>query len=317
MPTRGTVYAALAANLTIAVVKGVAGVLSGSSVMLAETAHSIADSANQGFLRISLSLADRKPDREHPFGHGKERFLWAFLAAILIFLSGAVFSIGRGLWGLLGGAGGEGGFVLNYAVLGFSAVAEGASLLRAYRQVRREAGERGQPLREFLGQSRDPTTKTVLFEDSTAVVGVLVAFAGVGLHQATGEKAFDAAASIAVGMLLAFVAFVLARDSRALLLGVAARPDELKAIERAIRAHRDVKELVDLRTMYLSPGSLLVAAKLDFAEDIDADRLEEATAELESELTRAVPEVEAVFIDARRRGAGGKSAEPARTRPPT
>lgn len=174
----------------------------------------------------------------------------------------------------------------------------------------------------------------MLFEDSAAVVGVLLAFAGVGLHQATGQKAYDAAASIAVGLLLAVIAFVLARDSRALLLGVAARPEELEAI--VIRAHRDVKELLDLRTMYLSPGSLLVAARLDFVEEIDADRVEEATAEIEAELSRAVPEVDVVFIDARRRGAGehprrfrrrkseaqadqtsgGKEAEPARSRPP-
>ena len=269
--------------------------------MLAEAAHSVADTVNQLLLRVSLSLGERRPDREHPFGHGKDRFLWAFLAAVFIFVSGAVFSIGRGVYGLVSGGGEGGSFGLNYAVLA-AFVAEGISLVRAYRQVRSEADEKGLPLRRFIARSSDPTTKTVLYEDSAAVVGLVIAFAGVGLHQATGSSAPDAAASIAVGLLLAYVAVRIARDSRAMLLGLGASPEDVSSLERVIRAQPEVKELIDLRTMYLGPRLLLVAVRLDFVDDIDASRVEQLSNELEAELRESVPEVGEVFLDATPRG---------------
>src|SRR4051812_10828084 len=304
--TRKTVYVALAANASIAVCKGVVGAIGGSNAMLAEAAHSVADTVNQLFLLVSLPLADRRPDPEHPFGHGKDRFFWAFLAAVFIFVSGSLFSIGRGVFALLAGGGEEGGgFVLAYAVLAFSFLAEGASLVRAYRQIRDEASERGRPLRQFIRKTSDPTSRTVLFEDSAAVVGLLFAFAGVALHQVTGNAAFDSAASVAVGLLLGYIAVRVALDNRTLLLGLGAPSDEVEALARTIRAHPDVEELVDLRTMYIGPRSLLVAARVDFVSGIDADRVEEVSTKLEGELCHALPDVSEVFLDATRRRRSG------------
>ena len=216
---RRTVLVALAANASIAVAKLVAGLISASSAMLAESAHSVADTMNQVFLLASLKLGEREADAEHPFGYGKERFFWSFLAAVGIFVAGAGFSLYEGLQRIFGATSEEGSYGVAYAVLAFALVAEGTSLVRAWRQTRGEARARRQTYLGFVRASRDPTTKTVLFEGSAAVVGVLLAFAGVGLREVTGDAAPDAAASIAVGLLLAYVAVRIGRDSRRLLLG--------------------------------------------------------------------------------------------------
>ncbi len=295
--TRITVYAALAANLAVAAAKAVAGLVTGSSAMLAEAAHSLADCANQGLLRVSLSLAEREPDREHPFGHGHERYFWALLAAIFVFLAGAVFSCARGAYGLVAGRGGEGSFLVNYVVLAVAVVAEGASLGRATQQMLGASRDARKPLRQYIRESRDPTTKTVLLEDLAGVAGILLAFAGVGLHQLTGASRFDAAASVLIGLLLGWVAVTIGRDARHLLLGAAARPEELRAIEEAIRSHPAVDELVELRTMALHPAALLVAARVSFDGALGGDELEEVSGEIDDALQRAVPEVSEVFLD--------------------
>src|SRR4051794_39846764 len=193
--SRKTVLVALAANIAIAIAKLAAGLISGSAAMLAEGAHSVADTANQLFLLASLSFSKRKPDVEHPFGYGKERFLWSFMAAIFIFVSGAVFSIYEGVSRLLEDSG-ETSYTAAYVVLALGIVLEGSSLLRAVRQTQRDAEDSEREVRRYVRTSRDPTTKTVLFEDSAAVVGLLLAATGLALAQLTGEHAFDAAASI-------------------------------------------------------------------------------------------------------------------------
>src|SRR4030095_10414255 len=174
--------------------------------MLAEAAHSFADTMNQVFLLVSLSLGDREPDEDHPFGYGKERFFWALLAAVFIFVSGALFSLWQGVHGLLSGETVEGGYLLTYAVLVFALVAEGTSWWRGAHQGRSEAGGAAPPAEKpsgvYVQQSKDPTVKTVLFEDSAAVAGLLLALVGVGLHQLTGMAFFDAGASILIGVLL-------------------------------------------------------------------------------------------------------------------
>src|ERR687883_1515355 len=207
--SRKTVLVAVAANATIATVKGVAGTLSGSSALLAEAAHSVADTTNQLLLFVSIGLGEREPDEEHPFGYGKERFFWTLLAAVLIFLAGAVFSIGEGLLRLLRPPTKEESFVLAYATIAFAAVAEGISFARAIRQTRAEAREAGVPLVKYVRQSKDPTVKAVLSEDATDLVGLTFAAAGVGLEALTGRPAWDAGAAILVGALLVLVAFQL------------------------------------------------------------------------------------------------------------
>src|SRR5690348_13066666 len=185
--SRKTVLIALAANALIGIAKLAAGLLTGSAAMLAEAAHSVADTTNQLLLLASLRLSERKPDAQHPFGYGKERFFWSFMAAIFIFVSGALFSIYEGVSRMLSGEASEGSVGIAFAVLALALVLEGASLIRAGRQTRGEAREAQRPFARHIRVSRDPTTKTVVFEDSAAVIGVLLAAAGVGLTVITGS----------------------------------------------------------------------------------------------------------------------------------
>lgn len=294
--TKRTVWYAFFANLAIAVAKGIGGALSGSSAMLAEAAHSLADTTNQVFLRISLSRADRGSDEQHPFGYGQERFFWAFLAAVFIFVAGSLFSIFEGVERLTKPPE-ESAIGIPLAVLAVAFAAEGISWLRAVRQTRAEARERSMPFMRFIRESRDPTAKTVVFEDSAALVGVLLAAAGITLDHVTGAHVFDASASIGIGILLAAVAVTLGRDVKGLLLGEAALPEERERMCKALGSHDGVDEVLELRTMALGPNALLVAARLDLADGLDSDRVEALAAELERDLREAVPEVAEVFID--------------------
>ncbi len=296
-----TVYLALAANAGIGVAKLAGGLVSGSSAMLAEAAHSVADTTNQLLLLASLNLAEREPDAEHPFGYGKERFFWSFLAAVFIFVSGAAFSIFEGIHRMLEGGGAEGGSGIAFAVLALAVVLEGSSLLRAARQTRGEAERRQRSFARHIRVSRDPTTKTVVFEDSAAVAGVLLAAAGLGLTQLTGDAVYDGAASVLIGVLLAVVAFTLGRDSKGLLIGEGALPEEREALERVFREHPQVDSLEELLTMALGPGSLLVAARFDIAGGLDSDAVETLADELDRQLHEAVPDVGEVFLDPTRR----------------
>jgi cation diffusion facilitator family transporter len=297
VPERKTVLIALAANAAITVVKAIAGILSGSAAMLAEAAHSVADTTNQGLLLTSIHLGEREPDAEHPFGHGKERFFWSFLAAVIVFLAGAVFAIGQGVLELVRGSS-ERNFALVYGTLAFALVAETTSLVRAVRQTRREARERGKGWLRFVGESTEPTSKMVLGEDSVAVLGVLVAAFGVGMHQLTGNSAWDAAAALTVGALLVYVAFTLGRNFRDLLIGAGARPEDLRNICEVLESHEGVDEVLDVRTMYIGPRSLLVAARVDLADEgLDSAGVEQLASELDERLRAEVADVDEVFLD--------------------
>jgi cation diffusion facilitator family transporter len=253
---------------------------------------------NQHFLLYSLALGEREADAEHPFGYGKERFFWSFLAAVGIFVAGAGFSLYEGLSRVFGPAQESGSFGIAYGVLAFAFVAEGLSLARAWRHTRREAGERRQSHVDYVRASRDPTTKTVLFEDSAAVVGVVLALLGIALHQATGNQAYDGLASIAIAVLLAGVAVGLGRDTRALLIGEAATPEERQAIMEVLESHPAVDRVIELLTMALAPDRLLVAARVDLADGLDASDIERASSEIDRQLRERVPTVWQVFLDA-------------------
>jgi cation diffusion facilitator family transporter len=297
--SRKTIFAALGANLAIAIAKLAAGLLGHSAAMLAEAAHSFADSMNQVFLLVSLSLGDRRPDEEHPFGYGKERFFWALLAAVFIFVSGAVFSLFEGVRTILGGSlGQETAFVITYAVLGFSLLAEGFSLWRAVVQVRGEARGAGKPVAEYLRQSNDPTVRTVLFEDSAAVTGVVLALIGITLHNLTGERFWEGAASIAIGILLVIVAYTLGSFTKHLLIGEGARPEQRERLREVIERHPEVEEVLELLTMYLGPTDMLVAVRLDLRDDLTAREVEELSNRIDRELREADPDVAQVFLDA-------------------
>src|SRR4051794_27110370 len=200
--TRTTVLVALAANAVIFVAKLAGGLVSGSTALLGEAAHPLAAPVNQGFLLGSIALAARPPSRAHPFGHGQQRYLWTFLAAVCMFVAGATFAIGYGIAQLVGGTESAGGFGVAWVTLGIGVLAEGSSWLRALRQTRREARAARLSTREHVRQSRDPSSKMVLFEDSAALLGLGIAAVGIGLEQITGNAAWDPIASIAIGVLL-------------------------------------------------------------------------------------------------------------------
>jgi cation diffusion facilitator family transporter len=298
--SRGTVLLAFSANLAIAVAKTAAGVITLSSAMLAEAAHSWADTLNQIFLLTSLRKAQRPADSIHPFGYGKERFFWTLLAAVGIFVTGAGFSVFEGVSSLLTHRKSPDSteFAITYAVLGFSFLLEGTSLLRAVRQVRAEAREQGRSFLTHLRRSHDPTVKAVASEDGAAVTGILLAALGIGLHQATGSAVYDASASIVIGLLLAWIAYALGRDTKDLLIGEAADPELRLDIQHAVAQHPEVDAVLELLTMQMSPDDVLVAMKVDFREGVDSDRIEQVSTEIERELMAELPSVRHVFLDA-------------------
>jgi cation diffusion facilitator family transporter len=293
----GTVLTALVANLAIAVAKITAGVLGGSSAMLAEGAHSVADTTNQVFLLISLRLGRRPADETHPFGYGKERFFWSLLAAVGIFVSGAAFSIYEGVHGLLAGEGEVAGYLLSYAVLAVSFVAEGVSWLKAVRQLRGQARAHGRGLLQEVRLSSDPTVKTVFSEDTAALVGLVLAATGLALHQLTGQAFWDAAAAIAIGLLLAVVAYLLGRDTKELLIGEAAPAPVRDGIRDALVGYEGVDAVVEVRTMLVGPDALLVAARLDLNDDLPAGEVERSTDRMAEDLRRRWPEIGEVYLD--------------------
>jgi cation diffusion facilitator family transporter len=296
--SRGTVLLALAANAVIAVAKLAGGLVSGSTALLAEAAHSLADTVNQTFLLGSLSLAGREPTPDQPFGHGQQRFIWTFMAAVSMFVAGATFAVGYGVFEIVKGGGGSGDFAIAWLTLGVATVAEGASWLRALRQTRREAREAGLSLYRHVRETRDPNVKMVLFEDSAALVGVAIAAAGIALEQITGAPYWDAGASIVIGLLLIGVAAWMARDTAHLLAGAAATPRERREIERVIGEHDAVAELLELLTMVLGPNTLLVCARIDLADGLSSDDVEQVANDLDDAIRHAVPDVTEVFLDA-------------------
>jgi cation diffusion facilitator family transporter len=293
----GTVLTALGANLAIAVAKITAGLLGGSSAMMAEGAHSVADTTNQVFLLISLKLGRKAPDETHPFGYGKERFFWSLLAAVGIFVSGAVFSIYEGVHGLLSGEAEVAGYLLSYIVLAVSFVAEFTSWLKAVRQLQREAKRTGRKLFEHVRLSSDPTVKTVFSEDTAALVGLVLAASGLALHQLTDQAYWDAAAAIAIGVLLAVVAYVLGRDTKEMLIGESAPALLRTQILAEFDEHPEVERVVEVRTMLIGPNAVLVAARLDMDDAMDAAAVEDDTDRIAAELQERHPEVVEVYID--------------------
>lgn len=292
-----TVWYAVGANAAVAIAKGVAGVMTGSSALMAEAAHSLADTANQGMLRVSLTLGERPPDEEHPFGYGKERFFWTLLASVVIFLAGAVFAIGDGVMRLISPPTRQESFLIVYATIAFAFVAEGTSFWRAVRQTREMHAESAVPFVKFIRQSKEPTVKTVFSEDLAALVGLVIALAGTALSQVTGRQAFDAVAAITVGVLLVWVAIAVGRDTKGLLIGEAAPYAEREQLRRVISRHEGVAGVRDLRTMYIGPEALLVAARIDLSNALSSDEIEQLSAEIDRDLRDEVPAVDQVFLD--------------------
>ncbi|MGE5291162.1 MAG: cation diffusion facilitator family transporter [Micromonosporaceae bacterium] len=284
-----------AANIVVALAKLVAGLLTGSSAMLAETAHSAADTLNQAFLLRSVRQGDRPADSGHPFGYGQERYFWSLLAAFGIFIAGAGFSMFEGLLAIRRGEGGDP--LVAYIVLAVAFAAEGTSLVRAVRQVRAEARKRGTEILDHVRRTPDTTVKAALFEDSAAVVGLVLAGAGLVLRQMTGSPVWDGAASIAIGVLLVAVAFKLGLDSKELLIGRAADPREQGLIRTEIEATPGVDALLELLTMHLGPDHLIVGARVALDDEVSADRVEDLADDIDRRLSERLPLTPHVFVD--------------------
>jgi cation diffusion facilitator family transporter len=294
--TRRTVLTAGAANLFVALVKLAAGILAGSSAMLAEAAHSVADTLNQAFLLTSVHQAQRPADADHPFGYGQDRYFWSLLAAFGIFIAGAGFSVFEGVLALHRTAGSH-ELIVAYLALGFAAVAEGTSLARAAWQTRDQARQRNVSLLQHVRSTPDTTVKAALFEDIVAIAGLLLAFAGLLLRQLTGSEVYDATASIAIGALLAAAAIRLGADNRELLIGKAADPSQLAAIRSQIEATPGISAVLDVLTMHLGPEHLIVAARVAFDDNISADRAEDVADAIDANLSAQLPVIPHVFLD--------------------
>ncbi|MDX3378631.1 cation diffusion facilitator family transporter [Streptomyces sp. ME02-6991-2A] len=285
--TRVTVLVALAANLVIAAAKTVGGLISGSPALLSEAAHSVADSLNEIFLLAALRRSRRPADARHPFGYGKERFFWALLAAVGIFVMGGCFSFYQGLSALRGGDHeSRSGYAAGLIVLGVAFVAESTSLARALHQAR---GEKGAAL--------DPALRTVIAEDSTAVLGVALAIAGMSLHLATGSVVWEAAASLGIGLLLVYVAFRLGRDARDQLIGESVDPVLQRELVGFLMRQGEIDNVAELLTMRLGMDSVLVAARIDLAPGIDSERVEEVSMRIRHAMCERWPQADQVFLD--------------------
>jgi cation diffusion facilitator family transporter len=298
------VLGALFANAIIAVLKLAAALTTGSSGMMAEALHSIADTANQIFLLLGLRFYKRPASHKHPFGYGKERFFWSFIAAIFIFGVGATYAIYEGVV-KLHHPHPPSNLKWAYIVLVISFLLEGASITLAVYEELREAHSEGLKFFDYLRESKDPTAKTVLLEDSAALIGILIAAAGLLLteYQVGGGAGayWDGVASIVIGLVLAVVAFVLARTSRGLLLGEAASPKVLQAIKRAIESHPNVEGVVELLTMHLAPKQILINAHISLRDGLVTDEIERTIEEVEELIKRAEPKVEMIFLEAARK----------------
>lgn len=292
---------ALGANLLIAVAKAVGGLLTGSPALLSEAAHSVADSMNEVFLLAALRRSRRPADHRHPFGYGKERFFWSLLAAVGIFVMGGCFSFFQGVEALRNGTEESfHGYVAGLAVLGVALLAEGASLLRALHQVRRQGGG--------ADGMRDPALRTVVAEDGTAVIGVMFAIAGMVLHMVTGQVVWEACASLAIGALLVCVAYWLGRDAREQLIGRAADEEASRRIRALLEAQPEIDSVEALLTMELGLDSTLVAARIDLVPGLDSEEVEEVAVRIKRSVAHTVPEADQIFLDVTDAGAAQAAA---------
>ncbi|GAA3913471.1 cation diffusion facilitator family transporter [Streptomyces gulbargensis] len=291
-----TVLVAAAANLGIAAAKAVAGVVSGSSAMLSEAAHSFADTVTEVMLLTALKRSEKPADEDHPVGHAGERYVWAMLAAVATFVGGAVFSVYDGIHTLLHGEE-PGDPLLSYLVLAVAFVLEAFSLRTGIRQVRAEADRRGTPFATYLRLTPDTTVKAVVLEDSAALSGLMLAAGGLLGGQLTGSGVWDGIASILIGILLVYVAWVLGRSNAQLLIG-RPLPRPMRAEVRAeLLSVPHVVGVLDLITLIQGPGEVMVAAKVDFRDVVSAAEVERACETAERRLRERFPAIRRVYLD--------------------
>ncbi len=293
--SKHVVIAALLGNSLIAATKFAASVYTGSSAMLSEGIHSLVDTCNQALLLYGMKRASRPADDNYPFGYTREIYFWAFVVAVMIFGVGAGAAIYEGVDKLRNPAQIENAYV-NYIVLGVAFVFEAGAWWVAFREFKQRKGSLG--YFEAVRRSKDPTVFTVLFEDTAAMLGIIVAFGGIWLGQVTGAAWLDGAASVVIGVILAVTAALLAYECKGLLVGESAAKPVVESLRALARNHSNDATVNELLTMQLGPEDVLVTMSLDFASGLSADDVERLVSELESKIKVAHPEVTRVFIEA-------------------
>jgi cation diffusion facilitator family transporter len=292
------IYAALIGNFLIACIKFIAASITGSSAMLSEGIHSVVDTGNQMLLLYGLKRAKQPADARFPFGYGKEVYFWSFVVAILIFAVGAGVSIYEGVHRILQPAVIE-NISINYIVLALALVFEGAAWLFALKEFKLQKGKWGYV--EAVQRGKDPSIFLVLFEDSAAMAGLLVAFVGLLLTQVTGILIFDGIASVIIGFILAATAMWLAYETKGLLIGESANKDVVTKITELAKVHHAIEHVNEILTMHMGPDYILVNLSVNFMDDAVADDIELAIESLDKEIKTVFPKVKRIFIEAERR----------------
>jgi cation diffusion facilitator family transporter len=293
--SRRAILAAFLANLGIAVAKLAGFLLTGSAGLLAEAAHSLADTGNQLLLLLGGKRAAKAADPTHPFGYGRERYFWAFVVALVLFSMGGLFALYEGIEKLRHPHEVE-SLGVAIGILIFAMVLESFSLRTAYQAASAHRTTRGSWL-GWIRRSKQPELPVVLLEDSGALVGLVFALVGVTLAHVTGEPRWDAVGSIAIGILLVVIAIVLAVEMKGLLIGESASTEDIALIARSLEGSPSVRRVIHLRTEHLGPDDLLVAAKLEFDPALSLEEVSAAIDRAERELRNVVPTAHFVFIE--------------------
>lgn len=301
-----SIYAALGANFAIAVAKFVGAGISGSSAMVAEGIHSIVDSVNEVLLLYGLRRSQRAPDPQHPLGHSRELYFWSLMVAILIFALGGGFSIYEGVHSLRHPEP-SGSALVSYGVLGVAALIEGTALFVSIREFKKAHADIDAGLWKAIRQSKDPSTFIVIFEDAAALVGLVVAFIGVGVSQWRQNAIYDGLASVIIGLLLVVVAIVLVIETKGLLIGESALPDTQAGIREIVQGDEAVYKMTPPITLHLGPADILVALDIEFCDGLSSDQIEAAVRRIEAAIRDAYPEVQRIFVEAASIAATGQA----------
>lgn len=294
--SRKVIFAALIGNTLISITKFVAAAITGSSAMLSEGIHSVVDTGNQLLLLHGLKRAQKPADEDFPFGHGKEIYFWSFIVAIVIFALGGGISIYEGIKHLQHPAVLRDPYV-NYIVLGMAILFEGGAWLFAFREFNRVKGRRGYI--EAIQRAKDPSIFVVLFEDSAALLGLLVALLGVYLTDVTGIHLFDGIASIIIGLILLGTSIWLAYETKGLLIGESANRAVVRGIREIVVGHAHIERINDVLTMHMGPDYVLATVSADFDDSVSAAEVEAAVDAIREEVTTLFPQVKRIFIEAR------------------
>ena len=288
------VLAALAANLGIAIVKFIAFLVSGSTSMLAESVHSVADTGNQVLLLIGRGRSDRPASEEHPFGFGRERYFYGFVVAVMLFTVGAIFSVYEGVHKVINPEEIRSPLV-PFIVLAVSAVLEGFSLRTAIHEANLVRGDRNWGT--FIRRTKTPELPVVLLEDTAALIGLVLAFIGVGLAVLTGNGRWDGVGSLAIGLLLGLAAAILAIETKSLLIGESASTDVQRRIVAALEDGPEIAQVIHMRTVHIGPDSVLVAAKVAVREGDSAAQISAGIDTAERRVRTAVPIAKTIYLE--------------------